>query len=82
MENEDPYEKFLIKRYRHWGLYLHAAQFPYVGRCYASANRQNADVVTDMSADEREELFELVVPEWKNGVHRAFPMDRENLAIF
>ncbi len=29
------YEAFKIKEYDYWTLYLHAGQFPHVGRCYA-----------------------------------------------
>lgn len=29
------YAPYLIKEYRHWSLFLHRKQMPYLGRCYA-----------------------------------------------
>lgn len=80
--NEDPYDTRLLKKYSYWGLYMHEAQHPYIGRCYAAALRSDADLVTDMTPSERDELFDRIVPEWKKAVRNFFPFDRENLAMF
>ena len=75
------YEQFKIKRYAFWDLYLHKNQFPYIGRCYASAIRDNADLVTDMNLRESEELFSLIVPSWHSAVSELFGKFRPNIAI-
>ena len=75
------YEQFKIKRFDLWDLYLHKNQFPYLGRCYASAIREDAELVTDMETIEAEELFSIVIPEWHKAVSRLFGDSRPNVAI-
>ncbi len=75
------YEQFKIKRFDCWDLYLHKNQFPYVGRCYASAIREDADLITEMETAEAEELFSIVVPEWHRTISRLFGESRPNVAI-
>ncbi len=75
------YEQFKIKRFDLWDLYLHKTQFPYLGRCYASAIREDAGLVTDMVPAESEELFSIVVPEWHKAVSKLFGESRPNVAI-
>ncbi|MBI5064875.1 hypothetical protein HZA97_01440 [Candidatus Woesearchaeota archaeon] len=74
------YSEFLIKEYDLWDLYLHTAQYPYIGRCYAWSKRESAKEVTDMDLSETSELFEIVIPEWNNAVKELFKHDRTNLA--
>lgn len=54
------YERFKIKVYQFWELFLHERQFPYLGRCYAWAKRGDAQKFTDMSPEEGEELITIV----------------------
>ena len=75
------YEQFKIKRFKFWDLYLHKNQFPYIGRCYASAIREDADLVTDMKTSEAEELFSIVIPSWHKTVSKLFGESRPNVAI-
>ncbi len=75
------YEQFKIKRFGFWDLYLHKNQFPYLGRCYASAIREDVNVVTDMARAEAEELFSLVIPSWYKSVLELFGEFRPNIAI-
>ena len=75
------YEEFEIKQFGLWRLYLHRNQFPYLGRCYASAIRNDADLVTDMTRDEAEELFSIVIPSWHKAVLKLFGESRPNVAI-
>ncbi len=78
----DPYEAYLIARYTHWNLYLQQNQSPYLGRCYAAAVREDADFATDMTPSERDELFDVIIPNWKKNLNQVAPFDRENIAIF
>jgi len=49
---EDEFERFKIREYNLWDLYMHENQYPYIGRCYAWAKR-DADSVVDMNKQER-----------------------------
>lgn len=71
----------LIKRYKHWALMVHQDQYPYAGRCVAAALREEADLLTDMNVEERNELFDLVIHDWSNALKKNFGMDRPNLTI-
>jgi diadenosine tetraphosphate (Ap4A) HIT family hydrolase len=75
------YEQFKIKRFNLWELYLHKNQFPYLGRCYASAIRKSIDLVTEIETTESEELFSTVIPEWYKAVSKLFGEFRPNVAI-
>lgn len=75
------YEKFRIKNFDFWDLYLHQNQFPYIGRCYASLLRDDADLVTDMEGEESSELFSIIIPAWHKSVSGLFGQSRPNVAI-
>ncbi len=75
------YEDLRIARYTLWDLYLHQSQFPYLGRCYASARREEADLVTDMNRAESVQLFEELIPDWKRAIENLFGKIRPNVAI-
>ena len=75
------YEVYLIKEFIHWKLYLHIDQYPFLGRCYAWATRPEADVITDMLASEREDLFHSVIPEWDRVIKKLYNHNRPNLSI-
>lgn len=75
------FEKYKIKEYVFWDLYLNDRQASFIGRCYASARRENANFLADMMPEERNELFDVVVPAWEMAVKKAFNHDRSNLAI-
>ena len=75
------FEQFKIKLYDHWILYLHQHQFPYIGRCYAWARREDAAKVTDLSSIEAKELFEIIIPQWDQGVRKLFRHDWPNVSI-
>jgi|TARA_B100001971_G_C17861741_1_gene368691 diadenosine tetraphosphate (Ap4A) HIT family hydrolase len=75
------YEQFKIRRFDFWDLYLHENQFPYIGRCYASAIREDADLVTDMTLQESQDLFSIVVPSWHEVVSNLYGESRPNVAI-
>ena len=56
------YDQFKIKEYNNWDLFLHINQFPYLGRCYAWARREDADKITEINSGELVELFETIIP--------------------
>lgn len=74
------YEQLKIKSYSIWDLFLHKHQFPYIGRTYASAKRPEARTIADMKKEERDELFNLIVPEWEVAVKVLFSPSRTNMA--
>ncbi len=74
------YSKFKLKEYALWDLYMQDQQYPYLGRCYAWAKRENAETILDMDLHETSELFEIVIPEWNESVKQCFQHDRVNVA--
>lgn len=79
MKNNE-FARYKIKAYTHWILYLHEEQYPYLGRCYAAAKRDTAEKTTDMNADEREELFTVVLPAWDKAISSLFDYDWPNIS--
>lgn len=73
-------EKYKIKVYDNWDLYMHEKQYPYIGRVYAWAKRKEANLTTNMSKPEREELFEKIIPEWDKAILKLFNRDWHNIA--
>lgn len=74
------YQQLKIKEFRFWDLYLHPNQSPYLGRCYAWARRESAITVLDMTGNEREELYEKVIPAWYKAVKKLSNPDNINIA--
>lgn len=74
------YDKLKIKEYKYWDLFLSEKQYPYIGRCYVSCRREEADLVIDMQKEESEELFFIIIPEWVNVVKKLFSCDRPNVS--
>jgi len=72
------YEKWLIKDYEHWGIYLHGNQY-YLGRCYIWAKRENVLDFFDMNQEEQEEYFNIG-RELKNALNNLFNPDLYNYA--
>lgn len=52
------YEKWLIKEYEYWSVYLHKNQY-YLGRVYIWAKRKDAVDFFDMTKEEQEEYFKI-----------------------
>ena len=75
------YEQFKIKEYELWDLFLYKNQYPYIGRCYASAKNQDADLITSMTPSECCELLYTIIPEWHRSVIELYKCDRPNIAI-
>lgn len=74
------FEKLRIKVYDNWDLFLHVNQYPYLGRVYAWAHREDASQLRDMNIDSRNELFDAVVPQWERTVRKLFQSDWTNAA--
>ncbi len=74
------YEQFKVKVYSLWDLFLHERQFPYLGRCYAWAKRENAQKFTDMTLEEVGELM-TIVQAWDRTIRELYHHDWPNLSI-
>ena len=72
------YEKYLIKEYEHWKVYLHDNQC-YLGRIYVWAKRKEALDFFDMTEEEIEEYFK-VGKELKKVLSKLFQPDLFNYA--
>ncbi len=74
------YEQFKLKSYKFWELFMHKDQSPYIGRCYANAKRKTANTIGDMAKEERDELFDLIFPQWESAIKSLFAHTRANIA--
>ena len=81
VNSQDEYAKYRLMEFKHWTLYLHNEQYPYIGRCVAAANRKEADVLTDGTLEEYTELHMKIIPLWVSTCEKLYEMDRPNLAI-
>ncbi len=72
------YEKWLIKEYKYWGIYLHKNQY-YLGRVYIWAKRKDALDFFDMTKEEQEEYFKIG-KELKKALRKLFKPDLYNYA--
>ncbi|VVB78439.1 Uncharacterised protein [uncultured archaeon] len=73
------YNKLKIKVFDNWDLFLHENQYPFLGRSYAWARREDARTALDMSRSERDELFEEVIPKWESAIKKLFSNDLSNI---
>jgi len=76
---KDKFEKFKIKDYRHWSVYIHENQ-GYLGRCVVWCKRKDAADLTEAGPGEREELFR-VLKDLGTAVNRVFAADWFNYAF-
>jgi len=75
----DKYERFKIKDYRYWSVYIHENQ-GYLGRCVIWCRRENAEDLAEATPREREELFR-VIKELRAAAAKAFRADWFNYAF-
>ncbi|MDO8467567.1 MAG: hypothetical protein Q7S56_01300 [Nanoarchaeota archaeon] len=83
MKADQKFDKFILRHFNNWELYLHEAQFPYLGRTYAWAKREDADLITQMTSEETSELFTSVIPLWDSAMQEFLGENysRPNVAI-
>lgn len=76
----DPYERFLIRGFRYWELYLHQNQV-YLGRCYLALRREDAeDPFIDCTVPEQGELGDILAFRLIPALERLFQLDKPNYA--
>ena len=75
------FSQFSIKKFEHWELFLHKNQYPYIGRCYAWALREDAQKITDITREESQELLELIIPRWDKAIQELYQHTWPNVAI-
>ena len=85
MQNQR-YERFKIRKYLHWTLYLHENQH-YLGRCYAWLNRdcredERPHRLSELSEEERYELFHFILSPYEKALDQLFGPDHINYAWF
>ncbi len=78
----DPYAWYAIKNYRYWRMYMHPNQYPYLGRCYASSHRIEAQSVTDMTLEEMIEFYQVILPQWRSVITSSWGEFLPNVAFF
>lgn len=78
MIDNPKFQRFLIKDFEHWRVYLHPEQ-NYLGRVYLWAKRGNLEDLFSMTKDETREYFE-VGKSVRNAILKAFYPDLFNYA--
>jgi len=58
MKHNPKYDKFEVKQYNHWRVYIHENQY-YLGRCVIWAKQEDFIDFMDMTEEERKELFDI-----------------------
>jgi len=76
---EKDFSKNLVKQYKYWSVFAHENQ-SYLGRCVIWCDRVDALDLTDVTNEEREELFK-VLPEIKKAIEDAFGADWMNYSF-
>ena len=75
------YEKFLIKEYYHWGVFLHdKVHYHLLGSVYVWAKREGDLDLLDMTAEEEQEFFEIA-RDLKKSLKELFQPDRFNYTM-
>jgi len=75
----EDYSKNIIKDYKYWTVLAHTNQ-GYLGRCVVWCKRENAQDLTEATAEEQEELF-LILANLKKAIEKAFQPDWMNYAF-
>lgn len=75
----DNFSKNLVKRYKHWKIYVHGNQ-GYLGRCVVWCKRGNAFDLADAASEEQAELF-LVLRDLRKAAKKAFQPDWFNYSF-
>jgi diadenosine tetraphosphate (Ap4A) HIT family hydrolase len=75
----DDFEKYKIKDYKYWGVYLHENQ-EYLGRCVIYCKRENALDLAEATKEEQDELF-VILKSLKDALERCFQSDWMNYAF-
>ncbi len=76
---KDKYAKFLIKDYDYWSVQIHEYQ-NYLGRCIVWCKRSEALDLTEVTAEEQEELF-VILNDLRRAVSQVFNPDWFNYAF-
>lgn len=66
----EDYSRFTVKEYQFWSVQVHQDQ-AYLGRCVIWCKRQDAEDLTDATAEEQQELF-TVLQEVRSATKKAF----------
>ena len=75
---EDKFEDESIKRYDYWDLQLFRDDQYYIGRTVAVFKSRHIVDVTELESEEREELFNTVIPELQESLDSLFEPDLYN----
>ena len=74
------FELYEIKEYAYWSLQLFRDDQYYLGRCVAVLDSRHIVDITELTEDEREELFETVLPELQQSLDTISSPDMYNYA--
>lgn len=67
-----------IKKYNHWDWQLFVDDQYYIGRCVIVLRGRHVSNINNINIDERNELFETVLPDVNDGLDNTFSPDLYN----
>lgn len=74
------YEQFVVKKYNHWTLQIEEKQ-RYLGQAVAWLDREgDMQRLFSLTEEEREELWEKVLPDYENIIEKLWQPDHMNYA--
>jgi diadenosine tetraphosphate (Ap4A) HIT family hydrolase len=82
-ERRDPeyYEQFVVKEYKYWTLFVNQYQ-TYLGKAVVWLRREgDMQRLSSLNAEEREELFENILPEYEAALEKIFKPYRATLRL-
>jgi diadenosine tetraphosphate (Ap4A) HIT family hydrolase len=77
---QNQFKNYSIEEYTYWSLQVFADDQYYIGRSVAVLKDRHAVDITELTASERYELFEDVLPDIKNSLENTFDPNLYNYA--
>lgn len=72
------FQEFVLKSYQNWEIQLFRDDQYYIGRTAVVLKNRHIENMVELTQDEREELFDLVLPDLVDALDTAFSPDHYN----
>lgn len=72
------FEKFSLESYEYWDLQLFRDDQYYIGRTVIVLQERHTEDLADLTVPEREELFDVVIPDVQSALEKTFQPDNYN----
>lgn len=75
---QNEFSEYSIKNYENWDLQLFRDDQYYIGRCAIVFQNRHIEDITELNNEERDELFDTVIPELQESLGKMFDPDLYN----